>query len=137
MGVDAVLLEVAEKQRGYPVAHHSLLREHGLLDVVVGRGHVLEAEDDLLGVFGGVYLLLVAVEKQLTSDYFRICLCHKGLLFAEIPDRIFEQRLLKLLGDVLEQVVLEALGMSHLSEYLSVGADDSLDGEAGAVGVPW
>ena len=48
---------------------------------------------------------------------------------SEIADCIVKQRLLQtIVRDVLEQVPLVSLGMSHLAEYLSVAADDTLDG---------
>ena len=56
-------------------------------------------------------------------------------MFAEISDRILEQRLFQLLGDVPEQIALVTLRMAHLAEYLAVGADYAFNREAGAVGI--
>jgi hypothetical protein len=50
------------------------------------------------------------------------------LFSAEICYRIIEERLLKsLVHDVLEEVALETLCMTHLAENLAVAADDTLD----------
>ena len=50
------------------------------------------------------------------------------LLSAEVSYRIEEERLLtSVVVNVLEEVLLEALGMTHLSEDLAVLADDTLD----------
>ena len=51
-----------------------------------------------------------------------------GLLSAEVCYSIIKERLLKsLVHDVLEQVALITLSMSHLTENLTILADDTLD----------
>ena len=50
------------------------------------------------------------------------------LLTAEICYRIVKERLLEtLIHDILEEVALETLSMTHLTMDLAIAADDSLD----------
>ena len=56
-------------------------------------------------------------------------LTHLILFTSEICHCIVEQRLLtSVIVNILEEILLVALGMSHLAENLTVAADDSLDG---------
>ena len=76
------------------------------------------------------YLLLLYQIPGRTGDHdFVIALRQSCQLFAtEILHGIVKERLLKtLVHDILEEVALEALCMTHLSEDLTVAAYDTLD----------
>ena len=67
--------------------------------------------------------------NQMLETLYAARLQKQPLFPSEIADCIVKQRLLQtIVRDVLEQVPLVSLGMSHLAEYLSVAADDTLDG---------
>ena len=62
MGLRPVLVEVAQQDGGDLVVQGALALESGPLDVVEGNGHVLVAEDHLVGMVGGKDLFLVSLE---------------------------------------------------------------------------
>ena len=69
--------------------------------------------------------LVISVFITITH-FFVLYYCQ--LFSTEICYRIIKERLLEaLVHDVLEEVALETLGMSHLAKNLSVLADDTLD----------
>ena len=63
MGFHAVLVQVIQQNGGNLVVQGPLPLETGPLDIVVGNGHILVAENHLVGVIGGEHLLLVSFEN--------------------------------------------------------------------------
>ena len=59
----------------------------------------------------------------------------RGLFLAEIAHGIVEQGLAFLSADILENIVLVSLRVRHLTQYLSVWRDDTLDSIVRTIGV--
>jgi hypothetical protein len=75
MGLDAVPVEISQQEGGDLVVKGALADEAGALDAVVGKGHILVSEDDLIGIVGREDLFLVAVENQFVFLHFAyLCL---------------------------------------------------------------
>ena len=73
VGLDPVPVEIAQQESGDLVVQCTFPEETRTLDAVVGKGHILVSEDDLIGIVGREDLFLVAVENQFVFLHVSIC----------------------------------------------------------------
>ena len=74
MGLDSVLVQIAQQDGRYLVIQHALSYEAGPLDIVIGHRDIRVAEDHLMRVVRCENLFLVAFEDEFSLLHYALVL---------------------------------------------------------------